>query len=187
MQACSLQGLVPQMNDVDPNASGWIWPFFRCINIQNAYGSPENAIFRLLEKLKTMHVDFLIEKIQKRHSFFYFLNINFSNNLLVCLFEVFRPTREFFTHMETSPLPVKGCKFWPMLGTHGHWAGGFFSVPHLMWHGSSVYNGHFWGLVTLTPIAERLAVELLLYVWLWLRSVAAGIGTPNLPHARRTL
>ena len=20
------------------------------------------------------------------------------------------------------PLPVKGCKFWPMLGTHGHWA-----------------------------------------------------------------
>ena len=24
--------------------------------------------------------------------------------------------------METSPLPVKGCKFWPMLGTHGHWA-----------------------------------------------------------------
>ena len=32
----------------------------------------------------------------------------------VCLFD--RPTR-----METSPLPVKGCKFWPMLGTHGYW------------------------------------------------------------------
>ena len=27
----------------------------------------------------------------------------------------FSPTREFFTHLETSPLPVKGCKFWPML------------------------------------------------------------------------
>ena len=27
-----------------------------------------------------------------------------------------------FTRMETSPLPVMGCKFWPMLGTHGHWA-----------------------------------------------------------------
>ena len=38
--------------------------------------------------------------------------------------------------METSPLPVKGCKFWP------------------------VYNGHLWGPVTLTSIAERLAVEL---------------------------
>ena len=24
--------------------------------------------------------------------------------------------------METSPLPVKDCKCWPMLGTHSHWA-----------------------------------------------------------------
>ena len=35
---------------------------------------------------------------------------------------VFLPTREFFTQMETSPLPVKGCKIWPMLGNYGHWA-----------------------------------------------------------------
>ena len=40
---------------------------------------------------------------------------------VVGLFGVYRPS-EFFTHMETSPLPVKGCKFGPMLGTHGHWA-----------------------------------------------------------------
>ena len=33
---------------------------------------------------------------------------------------------------------------------------GFFSVPHLLWHGLSVYNGHFRWPVTLTPIAERL-------------------------------
>ena len=32
-----------------------------------------------------------------------------------CLFVVFRPTREYFTHMETSPLPVKVFKCWPML------------------------------------------------------------------------
>ena len=32
----------------------------------------------------------------------------------------------------------------------------FFSVPHLLWHGASVYLR---GPVTLTPIAERLAVE----------------------------
>mgnify|MGYP003690142205 CR=1 FL=1 len=32
------------------------------------------------------------------------------------LFEVYRPTSKFFTHMETSPLPVKGCTFLPMLG-----------------------------------------------------------------------
>ena len=37
---------------------------------------------------------------------------------------------------------------------------GFFSVPHLQWHGAFVYNGHLRGPVTLTPIAERLAVEL---------------------------
>ena len=41
---------------------------------------------------------------------------------LVCFFGVYRPTRKIFTHMETSPLPVEGCKFWPMLGTYGHWA-----------------------------------------------------------------
>ena len=27
---------------------------------------------------------------------------------------------ENFSLMETSPLPVKSCKFWHMLGTHGH-------------------------------------------------------------------
>ena len=32
--------------------------------------------------------------------------------VFVCLFNWgFRPTRKFFTHMETSPLPVKGFKF----------------------------------------------------------------------------
>ena len=43
----------------------------------------------------------------------------------VCLW---LPTREVFTHMETSPLPLKGCQFWPMLGTHGHSAWGFFNL-----------------------------------------------------------
>ena len=44
--------------------------------------------------------------------------------LFVCVFGVYRPTQEFFTHtcIETSPLPVKVCKVWLMLGTHGHWA-----------------------------------------------------------------
>ena len=30
--------------------------------------------------------------------------------LFVCLL-VYRPTREFYTHKETSPLPAKGCTF----------------------------------------------------------------------------
>ena len=32
-------------------------------------------------------------------------------NMFFSLFGSYRPTREFFTHLETSPLPVKGCKF----------------------------------------------------------------------------
>ena len=33
------------------------------------------------------------------------------NILLLSLFGVFRPTREFFAHFEMSTLPVKGFKF----------------------------------------------------------------------------
>ena len=42
---------------------------------------------------------------------------------------------------------------------------GFLSVPHLLWHGASVFNGHLRGPVTVTPIAERLEVELSLPVF----------------------
>ena len=47
--------------------------------------------------------------------------------ILICLFGClggFRPTREFFTHWETSPLPVGGYKFRPIFGFHGHGAVG---------------------------------------------------------------
>ena len=61
---------------------------------------------------------------------------------------------------------------------------GFFSVPHLLWHEASVFNCHLRGPVKLTQsIVERLALELPLPV----RSVAAGIRTPNLPLGRRPL
>ena len=59
--------------------------------------------------------------------------------LLVCLFRVCRPNREFFSHIETSPLPVKGCKFWPRFGNHDLWeVSVLYSVPHLLWHAESV-------------------------------------------------
>ena len=57
----------------------------------------------------------------------------------------------------------EGFKFWPKLGTHGHWAervGNIINAPYLLWHGSSVYNGHLRGPVTFAPVTERLAVEL---------------------------
>ena len=54
---------------------------------------------------------------------------------------LFRFTREFFTHMETLLLPVKGCKCLAMIYTHIHR-----------------------GPMTLTPNVERLAIELSLPV-----------------------
>ena len=47
------------------------------------------------------------------------VNIVASPCFFVCLFGVFRPTQEYFTNMEKSPLPMEGCKLWPMLGTYG--------------------------------------------------------------------
>ena len=41
----------------------------------------------------------------------------------------------------------------------------FFSVPRLLWHKTSVHNGNLRGPVTLTPIAERLAVDPSLHVF----------------------
>ena len=55
---------------------------------------------------------------------------------LIYLFGVFRPTREFFPHLETSPFPLKCFKLWTLLGTYGPCAVGFFSVPHQLWHGN---------------------------------------------------
>ena len=58
---------------------------------------------------------------------------------------------------------------------------GFFGVPHLLWHGTSVYDGHLRGPVTLAPTTELLAVELSLSV------LTAWIRTPNLLLAGPTL
>ena len=89
-----------------------------------------------------------------------------SEKLLSLNFFVGSHTREFLTHLERSPLPVKTCKCWPMLGSYGYEQWGFFSpfisVPHLLWHGATVYNGHLRRPVTLTLNANRLALELLI-------------------------
>ena len=82
-----------------------------------------------------------------------------------CLFVLsFSFHSRIFTHMKTSPLPVEACKFGPMPGTHRRWQLGFFSVAPLLRHGASVYNGYLRWPVTLTPIAECLAVKLSLHV-----------------------
>ena len=63
---------------------------------------------------------------------------------------------------KTFPLPVKCCKCWPILLAIEQQR--VFSVPHLLWQELYVFNGHLWGLVTPTHVAERLAVELSLPV-----------------------
>ena len=81
-------------------------------------------------------------------------------SVFVCLCGDFCSSREFFTHTETLPLPVKVGTFWPMLMANEQW--GFLSVPNLLvlWHGESVCNVHLRGPVTLKTIAEHLSVEL---------------------------
>ena len=39
-------------------------------------------------------------------------------------------------------LPCKSCTSWFILGTYDHWAVSVFIVPHFLWHGTSIYNGH---------------------------------------------
>ena len=93
-----------------------------------------------------------------------------SECLFVCSSRVYRPTREFFTHMETSLLPVK---FWPVLGTHGHWAVRVLYGATPTKTGASVYNGHLRGPMILT-LMLRVLQSSCHYFFLRLRSVAAG-------------
>ena len=110
-------------------------------------------------------------------------------NMFFHLFGVFRSTREFFTYTETSPLPVKGCLFWPMLGTHRHWTVKVIlpATPtvtrdiHLLWSSLRTRDTNTYcqafssGAITTCTFFFRL------------RSVAAEIGTPNRPLVWRML
>ena len=64
--------------------------------------------------------------------------------------------------MKTSPLPVKGCTFWPIIGTHDHWSMSVLkrSTPS-MTHDIPLLCSY---PIQLTSVAECLARELLLSV-----------------------
>ena len=102
------------------------------------------------------------------------------NNPLLCLVVwVFRPIREFFIPMETSPLPVKGCKVWPLFGTHDHWA------VRVVWRATSYCDTEHPFLLVISDdpwhshlLPSVFAVELSLLVFTT-RSVATVIQTPN--------
>ena len=94
-----------------------------------------------------------------------------------CLFVwVFHPTRIFHSYGDVI-IAGEGLQ----LLTYARDSWPLSSEGSLACH---VCNGYLRGPVTLTPIAERLAVELPV---LRLRSVAAWVRTLNLPLARRML
>ena len=77
-----------------------------------------------------------------------------------------RPTRGFIIHMKAVPIPVKGCKLinlYMALMVIEQWD--FNRVPHLLWHGATVYNSNLLQPVTIIPVGERSAVELSLRVF----------------------
>ena len=77
--------------------------------------------------------------------------------------------------METLPLPVKGCEYWPMIGTHGHWE--VRSFPFIMVISEDLWRSHLW------PSEKQWSYK---YLFLRLRFVAAGIRTPNISLAGPT-
>ena len=61
---------------------------------------------------------------------------------------------------------------------------GFFSVIHLLWHRTSVYNGHIRGPATLAPVAKRLQMEMSLPILTTL-VCHDWESNPDLPKAYR--
>ena len=88
------------------------------------------------------------------------------------------PTSEFFTHMDATKIPMKCLKFWPILVDYFMTIEqyGLFGVPHLLWLGTFVYNGHLRGSITLTPALEWFTVEILPQVFTTL--VCRGCDSP---------
>ena len=98
-----------------------------------------------------------------------------------CHYVHYLRTRDFFTHIETIQFPSNLDLYSSFMAIKQ-----FFSVQHLPSHGASIYNCHRRGTETLTPFGECLAVNLSLPIF-ELRSVAAWIRTPTLPHVRQRL
>ena len=74
-----------------------------------------------------------------------------------------KPSLVFITiHWGCLPVTVSWrVEILAILGTCSHESLRVFSVPHLLWHMKFVFNGHLKGHVSLTPVADRLAFELL--------------------------
>ena len=110
--------------------------------------------------------EYALQLFQLNLRFNYFNQLLILNNVnIFCLFV----SGVLVPLIETSPLPVKGCKFWPVLGTQCHLAVVvFYRATLTVSRGISlingVYNVHHQGPVTSATITERVALELSLPV-----------------------
>lgn len=66
----------------------------------------------------------------------------------VCFKVVFSPSWEFFPHMDTSPLPMKGSRCRPMLDVYGHISYKVPSRVHTYCDTEHPFFGQIRGLVT---------------------------------------
>ena len=102
----------------------------------------------------------LFINVQVQMICFFFIILNYKGNSLFCFVWFFVPLEKFpliWRRRQHCLWSAENFDFCSAPMAVKQW--GFFSVPHLLWHGVSIYNGHLWEPVTLTPIAERLAME----------------------------
>ena len=98
----------------------------------------------------------------------------------VCLFVGFCPPRECFTQLLDVTITGEGLQIYTyvLMGIE-QW--GLLSVPHLRWHGTSVF-------MTFTPVDEHLIEwNCCHYLFSGLISVATGIWKPDLPNSWQQL
>ena len=141
------------------------WYFFLCnVKYQKSHFDCELQMkFRLLlvaKGHKALRVHKCFIHMARRT---YFLSV-----LMKCLFDCL----EFIIpHDNFSLIWIRYHCLWRAANVDLCWAlmvierWGFFNVSHQLRHGPTVYNGHLRGPVTLTPVAEPLAVELSLAVF----------------------
>ena len=97
-------------------------------------GMNASCVYMQLGK-KCFTLDKVAENLLKKVVVFYLLP-----RLIDWLCIVLRPAQEFFTYI----LPVKGCKVWSFDRHSGPSSrkGSLNIVPHLLWHGTSVFRSH---------------------------------------------
>ena len=100
--------------------------------------------------------------------------------MFVWLLGVYCPTREFVTHLELPPLPVKDCKFRPKFVTRGHWAVRVLerATPTVTWGIGSYGHPRGTGTFTLVAVFGSGAVATCL-----MTLVCHGWGSNNQPSA----